>query len=256
LNVYLAGHSSHPFTTLRAFFNEYPYICNEYFIALLTGTTFTNHAPTAPAATSKQLAASLHRKTHAGTAQHMRQSIQSAAAAAASRTRYANSGDVTPEIVAAQGLNPWQACTLVATLRDVRAGEELLEDYTPYNTPCSHDNDCPEFMQQQQQRQTAGKRGEQAASSQQPQEEWNRAVLVQTLDTYVGSSSSSSSSSGPGGGLGVFAARDLPAGTVWNKEDAAHALTVTRWGEGRLCCASVAGASPRLLLAVFDCDVT
>jgi hypothetical protein len=130
--------------------------------------------------------------------------------------------------VAAQRLNPWHECTLVVTLRDVLAGEELLEDYTPYNTPCADDNsNCPEFMrQQQQQQQTAGDTDERAASSQQPQEEWNRAVLVQSLDVYIGNSTSSSSR--PGGGVGVFAARDLPAGTVWNKEDAAHALTVTR----------------------------
>ncbi|WIA35565.1 hypothetical protein OEZ86_003990 [Tetradesmus obliquus] len=218
-----AGHSSHPFTTLRAFFDEYPYICDDYFIASLTGTTFTNHAPSAPTASSKLPAASLCRKTSAGNARKLQQHARSLAAAAADHVRYANSGDVTPEMVAAKGLSPWHLCTLVVTLRDVRAGEEMLEDYTPYNTPCSTDKSCPEYMQQQGH--TAGASGEKAASSQQPQQEWSRAVQVPSSDVIVGNSSSNSR---PGGGLGVFAARHLPAGTVWNKEDAAHALTVTR----------------------------
>ncbi|KAF6256325.1 hypothetical protein COO60DRAFT_1702394 [Scenedesmus sp. NREL 46B-D3] len=124
-------------------------------------------------------------------------------------------------MAAAQGLSNWQLCTLAVTLRDIQAGEELLEDYRAYNTPCTDGHDCPEYMKQQQQQRWEGGSSEQAATEL-PHEDWNRAVLVQSLDAYVRSSSS------PGGGLGVFAARDLPAGTVWNKEDAAHALAVTR----------------------------
>jgi hypothetical protein len=133
-------------------------------------------------------------------------------------------------MAAAQGLSEWQQCTLVVTLRDVQAGEELLEDYAGYNTPCTADHDCPGFLKQQQQKQQqqqiAGGSVKQAAL-QVPHDEWNHAVLVQSHDVYVGSSSSTSRPGG-GGALGVFAARDLPAGTVWNKEDASYALTVTR----------------------------
>jgi hypothetical protein len=222
----------HPFSTLRAYFEEYPYICGDYFIASLTGTTFTNHAPTAPPASKQQQQSKpQHRKlASVATAQLIPQQRSSAdpeSGAAAGRKRFANSVDVSPEMAFAQGLSDWQICTLAVTSREVQAGEELLEDYAEYNTPCTDSHNCPDFLSQEQQQQ-------QQQQQQQgnvlkgvfglPQDDWNHAVLVQSLDVYVGSSSSSR----PGGGLGVFAARDLPAGTVWNKEDAAHSLAVTR----------------------------
>lgn len=91
----------------------------------------------------------------------------------------------------------------------------MLEDYFQYTPPCQGRSDCPEFMQQQQQQADLD-------DGEHPLEEWNRVAMVQLRDAYVANSSS------PKGGLGVFAARDLPVGTVWNKEDAMHSLAITR----------------------------
>jgi hypothetical protein len=224
---FLAGHTQHAFSTLCAYFEEYPYICSDYFIASLTGTTFTNHAPTAPPASKQQTATSQHHRklVSAASAQLAQQPQSSAGSNAAARLkRFANSVDVSPEMASAQGLSDWQICTLAVTAREIQAGEELLEDYAAFNTPCTDSHKCPDFLTQQQQQQQAHGVVETGVFGL-PHDEWNRAVLVQSLDIYVGPSSSSSR---PGGGLGVFAARDLPAGTVWNKEDAAHSLAVTR----------------------------
>jgi hypothetical protein len=206
------------------YFDVYAYECDGNLIASVTGSTFTNHAPVQPEPSSQEDPAgpaysydsrsAVARLQTASASQHKLQQR---------RTRYANSEPLNSPREQRRGrdVTPWQVCTLLATLRDVRAGEELLEDYLEYDPPCVSRRDCPEFLARHlpvlSGQASSGKQGLEGA------------VLVQSLDVYIGnSSSSSSSSSRPGGGLGVFAARDLPAGTVWNKEDAAHALTVTR----------------------------
>ncbi|KAF6250963.1 hypothetical protein COO60DRAFT_705304 [Scenedesmus sp. NREL 46B-D3] len=136
-----------------------------------------------------------------------------------STERYANTGSLDGEGPIQQqqqeaGVTPWQFCTVLVTLRDVQAGEELTEDYSEYDPPCRFRGDCAEFL--------ARHMPLPAADDSRDHQDWTRAVLVQSPDVYTANGSS------PGGGLGVFAAQDLPAGTVWNKEDAAHALAVTR----------------------------
>jgi hypothetical protein len=215
-----AGHSNHPIIALWSYFDLHGWSCYSNMIVAITGSTFTNHAPDQPDVSSQQRPAESAIARSSVAAQ-----LQSSSAS--KRTlRYANSGSLdSPYLhLQQQAVTPWHVCTVLATFRDIRAGEEVLENYLDYDPPCVLRGDCPEFLAQ----------GLDALDDPESSTEqgFGHAVLVQSLDTYVGSSSSSSrsssSSSGPGGGLGVFAARDLPAGTVWNKEDAAHALTVTR----------------------------
>jgi hypothetical protein len=246
---HLTGHTQHPFSVLRAYFEEYAYICGDYFISSLTGTTFTNHAPTAPPASTQQQSTPQHRKFAAAASAKLRpqqrSSAESGAAAAAGLHRFANSGGVTSEMASALGLSDWQICILSVTAREIQAGEELLEDYAAYNTPCTDSHSCPDFLTQQQHAHGKVDKGVFGL----PRDDWNRAVLVQSLDMYVGSSSRPT-----GGGLGVFAARDLPAGTIWNKEDAAHAMAVTRRVEARMSGISAGLPACCLIVCVIVCS--
>jgi hypothetical protein len=192
-------------------------MCEDKYILQLTGSTFNNHAPEQPMTSSGSAKAATGSidKVKSDTA-----AAQQQAGTSGLRRRYANTAAVDghwPVLKQrrALGVTPWQICTVLVTLRDISAGEELVEDYSEYDPPCLFRGDCPKVLNLPQP----------DDESREYYKEWLRAVLVTSPDTYVGSSSSSSR---PGGGLGVFAARDLPAGTIWNKEDAAHTLAVSR----------------------------
>jgi hypothetical protein len=72
-----------------------------------------------------------------------------------------------------------------------------------------------------QQKQHSGPRSASAATGSSKLEKQQH-KLVQLPGVQLRNSSLS------GGGLGLFAAADLPAGTVWNKADAEASLVITR----------------------------
>jgi hypothetical protein len=196
------------------FFDIHAYMCEDKYILQLTGSTFNNHAPEQPMTSSRSANAVAGRID-----KHDAPTAQPQGRASSLPRRYANTAAVDGDWPVlkerrALGVTPWQICTVLVTLREISAGEELIEDYSEYDPPCLFRGDCPKVLNLPQPDE----------ESREYYKDWLRAVLVQSPDTYVGSSSSSR----PGDGLGVFAARDLPAGTVWNTEDAAHTLAVTR----------------------------
>jgi hypothetical protein len=212
-----AGHQTHPVAAVWSFYDVHAYMCEDKYIVALTGSTFNNHGPEQPLVNSRSsppaaaAAATGTDSLDALTAQTQ------ASAPSVRRRRFANTGALDGEWPVqkqrrALGVTAWQICTVLVTLRDITAGEELIEDYSEYDPPCLFRGDCPQVLNLPPPDE----------ESRQYYTEWLRPVLVSSPDVYVSNSSS------PGGALGVFAARDLPAGTVWNKEDAAHALAVTR----------------------------
>lgn len=153
-----AGVQHHALFDLVSLIRRYSYYCPaaDLMMVSLTGATLTNHATTPtpggmPSAGSGATVAgrrALHAKAHllppvASTTAAGR--ALSAVGANPARVLVPNSIGAWPQTAAAAaalakelGVNPpslREQCVLSRTLRDVKAGEELMEDYSAYDCP-------------------------------------------------------------------------------------------------------------------------
>ena len=165
----------HNISSFWEYFEVYGFVCEEkgdLAVVSLTGTIFVNHAPQRQEGQhTKQQQQQLLRSEHVPSGNHnqletnyLLNTANPAKGAAGphaqplqshgkpqphgkpqrehlSFSRTANSGGAEP------WASPWEQCTVGMALRDIKEGEEILEDYNLYSPPCKERGNCATFYQ-------------------------------------------------------------------------------------------------------------
>lgn len=233
------GERSHPYVNLVMFLITYGFHCpNNSFAVELTGTAFVNHAPkqapdmSATSGTTGSTSSTRTSQHHKITKQYANvgdpedESGKTVPGYPPSKTP-AKLVDTLIKMGLSPGINYDISCVIAPALRDIQAGEEILEDYREFYCD-SHDNTCEEYVFDEGLEPFVvwkKDKGSPTASGRLP---GRRHPLVQLplvkvkgLGTTFAATAASSSM--------VVAAMDLPAGSVWNDLDADFSLEVTRW---------------------------